>query len=590
MKKIQVKTKKDDIELIKECQEHFGAFFQKITKLINAPFQDELDEVLSNSIYKNIAISFPRDHGKSTHLSVGYPLWEMAKNHNVRILLISSTSTVSKKFLSEIVNIIRKNNAYRYWSYKIDPTGKGVVPQLKSGQQSTEKWSSESIVISREDLNLKDPTINAVGVFGSILSARCDICICDDIVNQENSMTEAQRLKIIDWIYTTVMPVIVPGGRFIYLGNTWHQDDLVANLLKNPQFDYRKRRKAIIHESNHPELWQQWCSIILDESLDVFIRKEKAEAFYNEHRAEMDDGVEVLWKERMPYRDLYLKRISNSYAFERMYQCDPSNRPNQKIKDEWIERALARGKNLKLQRTPYSKERITLDISCSGLDLAISEESSSDDTVLLTLDRIQYGSGDFKDGDFVVRNIQRGKFSPNEVRMTLKDHLDNDEVAGCRVETVGYQDAIRRDMEDMGYQEKITGYHTGGEKNDPDVGVNSLAILMENNKLILPSDFNDPNTAKLISQLCTEMRSFPDGHTGDSLMALWFAYSEIRDRRGTTIVVPGFFSSSQKVGPDLRKKEVLKFEEQKLDKKTMFKDEQARKDFYGRLLGNTEGQ
>jgi hypothetical protein len=34
------------------------------------------------------------------------------------------------------------------------------------------------------------------------------------------------------------------------------------------------------------------------------------------------------------------------------------------------------------------------------------------------------------------------------------------------------------------------------------------------------------------------MRSFPDGHTGDSLMALWFAFSEIRDRMGDRIIVP----------------------------------------------------
>jgi hypothetical protein len=518
---------------------HFKYFFTRLTGLTNAPFQNELDEILSDeATYRKIAIAYARDHGKSTHLSIGYPLWEIGKNHNLRILLVSSTSSVTQTFMTEIIGHIEKNETYKAWSRLTDPTGKGVLPQFKGTRKANEKWSGNSIIIDREDLNLKDPTINAVGLFGSILSKRADIIIVDDLVNQVNSMTEDQRLKVIDWFYTTIFPVLVPGGRIIYLGNTWHQDDLVARLLKDPQFDYRNKRAAIIHESNHPELWQTWASILLDESLDVKIRKEKANIYYEENKARMEEGVEVLWPARWSYRELYLKRLSNSFAFERMYQCDPSNRPNQAIKDEWIDAALEKGKKFRLQEQKH--QGLTISMSCSGLDLAISEEEFSDDTVLLTLDKILYAdeSTGAKSGDFIIRNIKRGKMSPNTVRLMLKDHLDNDDIRACRVETVGYQDAIRRDMVDMGYQNKITGYHTGGEKNDASKGVNSLSILLELGQLILPSDPTDPNTCHLISMLANEMRAYPEGHTGDSLMALWFAYSEWRDRTGNQLVIP----------------------------------------------------
>ena len=553
-------------------EKRFRLFFTKIIGLKNAPFQDELDDILSNhDIYKKIAIAFARDHGKTTHISIGYPLWEIARNHNLRILLVSSTSNVTQTFMTEIVGHIERNEIYKAWAQYIDPLHKGVVPQFKGARKTNEKWAGNSIIIDRENLNLKDPTINAVGLFGAILSKRADIIIVDDLVNQVNSMTEEQRLKVIDWFYTTILPVLVPGGRIVYLGNTWHQDDLVARLLKDPQFDYRKVRPAILHESNHPELWQEWCSILLDESLEIIIRKQKAEAYYQEHRDLMEDGVQVLWPERWSYKELYLKRLSNSYAFERMYQCNPANRPNQRIKDEWIEAALEKGKNFRLGRVP-SKE-YTIQISCSGLDLAISEEESSDDTALITIDKIQYGNEKLglKTGDFFIRNIERGKFSPNEVRLKLKDHLDSDGIMGCRVETVGYQDAIRRDMVDLGYAGKITGYHTGGEKNDPDVGVNSLAILLELGKLIMPSDASDPNTAKLISQLANEMRSYPDGHTGDSLMSLWFAYSEVRDRTSNTLIIPSAFMQPLNT-PNLHDKEILNAEGTKAD--TALREEQ----------------
>lgn len=567
-------------KMIDRIDKSFRYFFKKIIGLKNAPFQDHLDNILSNKdLYKKIAIAYARDHGKSTHLSIAYPLWEIAKNHNLRILLVSSTSSVTGAFMTEIIGHIEKNKAYQMWSQAIDPFNKGVVPQFKGSRKASEKWSGSSIIIGREDLNIKDPTINAVGLFGSILSKRADIIIVDDLVNQVNSMTEDQRLKVIDWFYTTIMPVLVPGGRIVYLGNTWHQDDLVARLMKDPQFDYRKRRPAIIHESKHPEEWQNWSAIILDESLEVLMRKQKAEAYYQDHKVLMEEGVEVLWPDRWSYKELYLKRLSNSYAFERMYQCDPSNRPNQRIKDEWIEAALKKGRPFKLQREP--NKGMILAISCSGLDLAISDETGSDDTVLLTLDKIQYGDDKLglKGGDFIIRNIQRGKFSPNQVRMMMKDHLDKDEVAGSRVETVGYQDAIRRDMADMGYEEKITGYHTGGEKNDPDIGVNSLAILLELGKLILPSDASDYNTAHLISQLANEMRAFPDGHTGDSLMALWFAYSEIRDKSSSGLIIPSTFMEHEIQTLDT--KNVVDFHkaEEKADKDIREEQEYERSNF-----------
>jgi hypothetical protein len=524
------------------AKKNLRVYVKKIIGLKNQPFHDELDNILSDSFYRNIAISFPRDHGKSTHISIAYPCWEIARNHNVRILLISATSAISKKFLTQIIGIIGKNEKYKEWARDIDPTGKGVVPQLKNDRQSIEKWASDSIIISREDLNLKDPTINAVGLFGSILSARCDICICDDIINQENSFTEDQREKIIEWIYTTVMPVIVPGGRFIYLGNTWHQTDLVSKLLSDPQMDYHKRRRAIIHESNHPELWKAWAEIIYDESIEKKERVKKADDFYAVNKVQMDDGVEVLWPDKFSYAELYLKRMANSYSFERMYQCDPSNRPNQKIKDEWINEALRKGRTYRFQSEPFKD--IIPQVSCSGLDLAISEKTSSDDTALLTLDKILYGKDDIKPGDFMIRNIRRGKFSPNEVRTMLKDHAEHDRPDGIRVETVGYQESIKRDMDDMGIQ--VTGYHTGGEKNDPDIGVNSIAILMEQGKFIIPSDPTDNATVKLATQIANEMRSFPDGHTGDSLMALWFALSEIRDREGDMIIIPSSIATQTK--------------------------------------------
>lgn len=543
----KIKRVLENLQLITD---NFRVFVEEVIGLNNAQFHKELDDTLSTQLNKKLCIALPRGFGKSTHLSVAYPLWEIARNHNLRILLVSGTAEVSRNFMSEIVSNIERNKKYQLWAKAICPKGKGVKPRLRSRQKREEHWSMNSITIDRDDLNLKDPTINAVGLFGSILSKRADIIIVDDVVDQENSNTEEQRQKIKDWIYTTLMPVLVPGGRFIYLGNTWHMDDLVSNLLKDPQFDIRKRIPAILHEATNQKMWEEWANIQTNESLTVEDRHAKAKEFYKNNRNEMNEGVEVLWPERFPYADLYMQRISNPFSFARMYQCDPSIRPNQKFLEKDIEKAIHKGRNMILQ--DESRTEINVDFTTSGLDLAISENARGDDTVLLSIDRVDMDCGEIKKGDYVIRNIERGKFQPKDTLEKVSNHYDKVRPRGIRVESNGFQKMMSGDLGSRGIP--ITSYNTGGEKNDPDIGVHSLAVLLSKEKLVLPySNQDNGQTQKLINQLINEMRAYPDGHTGDSLMALWFACSEARDYLSNEITIPGPYvpPELQNHGPDI---------------------------------------
>ena len=574
-------TEISNAQLYSFCRDDFKSFMEAIVGLKNEPFHNELDDNISSVDHRKIAISAARGHGKSAHISIGLPLWLMANNHNLRILLISSTAQVSKSFLSEVVGHIDRNDEYKLYSKFVDPMQLGVIPRVKNWAKMREHWSSDSIVIDRDQLNLKDPTINAVGLFGSILSKRADVIICDDIVTQENSATEIQRKKVIDWIYTTIMPVLVPGGQFIYLGNTWHQDDLVARLMHDPQFDYKKKMAAIISESTHPELWERWAQFIMDESHEIVERRMNAEEWYRANQAAMDEGVKVLWPTRYPYSELYLMRLANPYAFARMYQCDPSDRPDQRFKDAWLDAACKKGKNLRLGLG--KRENFEMEIVTEGVDLAISEESGSDDTALLILDKVKYSKVEgIKMGDIIVRDIIRGKMSPNQVKENIKSHHEQVKPDGIRVETVAYQEAIQRDLDEMGVP--VRGYKTGGEKKDPFIGINSLAIYAELGKLVLPFDNTDPRTINLISQLVNEMRAFPDGHTGDSLMALWFAFSEMRDLTGDRIVVPSATANPLNVvPPNLKDPAIRKPLEKKADLDEIFKQEE--RDAYRQMMG-----
>ncbi|MBU6321300.1 MAG: hypothetical protein KGI78_00380 [Patescibacteria group bacterium] len=516
--------------------EHLRVFAAEIMGFENAPFHNDLDDVFSNYSYQKIVLAFPRGFGKTMHGAVAYPLWEMAKHHGIRILVVSNTAEVARDSVATIRGHAERNQKYRLWARMIDPEKKGVAPRLRSGKRREERWTGGSFTIERDDLNLKDPTVTALGLFGPILSKRADIIVMDDVVTQENAATEEQRAKIKDWVYSTLLPVLVPGGRVICLGNTWHMDDLMANLLKDPQFDVKRRTGAILREANRQDLWERWADMRLDESLAPEEKLSRAAAFYAENRAAMDEGTETLWPERFPYGDLYLKRLANAYSFARMFQCDPSLRPNQKFVEADIERALEKGKDLALQDA--ARDAYEAQFTVSGLDLAISQKDGADDTALVSLDYVRYGNADgtIKSGDYVLRNIERGKMLPDEVRRMVGRHDAVVRPAGVRVESNGYQEAMSRDLGELNVP--IRSYKTGGEKNDPDIGVNSLAILFAQGRIVLPYSAKDARTRRLVTELVNEMRAYPDGHTGDSLMGLWFAYSEARDLTAGRILIP----------------------------------------------------
>jgi hypothetical protein len=248
----------------------------------------------------------------------------------------------------------------------------------------------------------------------------------------------------------------------------------------------------------------------------------QADVFYQTHEAEMNAGAEVLWPELFSYKDLYLRRRSNDVAFEKMYQNRIVSSEDQKFKEEWLQAALEKGKHLRFVKVLSADARMQYKAVGGGIDLSsVKEEEEGDDNVNLTLgwDRIT--------DMLTVLNIECGKFSPANFRKLLIEQYQGFRHAREVVETVGYQRSLQRDMENTNIP--LVGYNTGGEKYDPFVGVESLAVLFENGRIVIPSDPTDPRTYALAQRLVDGLRQFPYGHMDDTVMGLWFAYIAIRD-------------------------------------------------------------
>jgi hypothetical protein len=167
-------------------------------------------------------------------------LWEIAKNHNATILIVSNKERTANALMLQIIAHIERNERYKIWAKAIDPSRKGVIPKKRIIIRRKERWGKKAITIDRSSLQLKDPTIGAAGRRGMVLSRRTNIIIAYKLVDQKNAAVRKRRQKMKSWVHTILLPVLVPGGRFIYWGRSFHKGDFVSESLSSKFFDYRQ--------------------------------------------------------------------------------------------------------------------------------------------------------------------------------------------------------------------------------------------------------------------------------------------------------------------------------------------------------------
>jgi hypothetical protein len=439
-------------------------------------WDDELVDVPIGHVHYNdrIVVMAPRSHSKSTCFTVNYPLWEIGRDPNIRVLIVSSTATIAQGFLREIKGQMKNNKTYRRIFGDLFP----------DEEKEAEKWTNSEIIVNRTNYKIKDPTISTVGSGGAILSKRADIIICDDILSPENTRTEEQREKMRTWFKDVLLPVLEPDGKIIVVGTAWNLEDLYHELMKKTKtYKVRRRYKAVID----PE------------------------------------AERVLWPERWTYQKLMALRDDEIgiTSFNKSYQNEAISSEDAVFQPAWTEAAKKRGANRTLLPDfDYSWWDLGPVTISMGVDLAISKKSTADKTAFAVIARLA-------DGRKLPLWLESGRYSPAETRSRIIELYENYHPEIIIVETNAYQASLQIDLAEQ-TDMPIKGYVTGGEKFDEEVGLNSLAVEFENDKWILPYSNKDGYTIRNVDELVQGMLQFPSGHTADILMALWFANTGMR--------------------------------------------------------------
>lgn len=468
---------------------------------------------LSDKINKNIIIEAPRFHAKSQCISVNYPLWEIYRNPNIRIIIVSANQDIAVAFNRAIMNQLENNQKLiEDWGYL-----KPEVPQ---------RWGERTLIVKRDTVE-KDPTVVAIGVGGKLISRRADLIIIDDLLDIENARTKQARMKTKEWFENVLLPILEDNGRLVIAGTAWYKGDLYDELMNNSEFDVKVKLKALMYYD------KKATGKPLPYSLMEYPYALKAQDIFSKEvcgRYDLGKNLMngVLWENKWSFEKLMNKRKNmSSGSFLRQYLNEPTIDEEKVFKEAAIKKATDKGTNKLLLPTwdnsnpPHHYENYGQLITAAGLDLAISKKTTGDNTAIMVWGLNEKRERILLWGDY-------GKWTPDETKQKMIEVYHNFSLVKVKVENIAFQDMMRQQLaEDI----PVDGFATtAGRKFNEETGIAHMAMLFEQGKVIIPSAKANKKFYDVVKQFLYELATYSyDQHAGDLLMASWFAFHALRE-------------------------------------------------------------
>lgn len=411
--------------------------------------------------------------GKTSQISIGRVLWLLGRDPTLRIGIVSNTAGQAKKIVGAIKQYIERSTELHE-----------VFPALRPGRYDEDKWTDTAITVDRPFVS-KDPSLQAFGYHGAVLSARLDLIVLDDFLDIEVTASADQRKKLSKWTRSELFGRLTSRGRVLMIGNAYDRKDLMHELATDGAW----------HAVRYP---------VLDDR--QFLADGSPNPLFGEPR----------WPGRWSReRVAATMKVLGTAEGNRQLKCVARTDEDRRFKSDYVDRCKLRGRNNvlvhHLTHVPPGFRTFT------GVDLAAKDNETEARTVFFTI-------AEHPNGDREVLDVTAGKFSgPEIVRLAKEVHARYHSI--LVVENNGVQGWIREFVQDETAL-PIVPFLTGANKANPAFGVESLAVEMENSKWIIPSL---GGVGAEVQLWIDEMLDYdPRAHTGDRLMASWFAREGVR--------------------------------------------------------------
>lgn len=287
----------------------------------DSPLHDELEVFLAKPASRK-ALLIPRNHLKTSIVTIGKAVQFLLKNLNTRILIANQVWDISRKMLSEI---------------KEHLSDKSQLPKL-FGEFRSDFWNQDAVTVRQRTKALKEPSISTTGVEAEQTGGHYDVILLDDLTGLQNSQTFEQREKV-KRFRRSMINLLEPGGTLIEVGTRWHLDDAFSEIFEKEREYY-----------------------------DIMIRKvlEDGKIIFPKKFNKRFDTVKKIWVDSStPCMDFidHLKKSMTPGEYSAQYMNNPIDEENQLFKPGYFKY--------------YQKRPDRLYVAMT-VDPAIAEKSQSD--------------------------------------------------------------------------------------------------------------------------------------------------------------------------------------------------------------------
>jgi hypothetical protein len=310
------------------------------------------------STQQDTLVLLPRGTFKSSIASVGFPIWLLLHNRDLRILISSHKLANSKGWLGVISKHLERNRNFRVLFGQWDAN--------KKNRDTT--WHSTAIDIAGRSKYRSEHSITVSSIETSEVSQHYDMAILDDLQTDENVNTK-DMIDAVENYLELLTPIIDPredlGGKRgpkLVIGTRWHFDDIYGRM-KDKELKYRSAHAG-------------------SRKLEMYVRKcaDRAELVGDRFKLH----GQIFFPSR--FSEEYLKEIQESgsmslYDFSCQYLNDPLPEGMAVFPLSKINWWNSHGRNINGRVYPMP-EMLNF---FSMLDPSLGEHSDSDYTALVTI-------------------------------------------------------------------------------------------------------------------------------------------------------------------------------------------------------------
>lgn len=340
--------------------------------------------------------------------------------------------------------------------------------------------SQRSAAANRWDIEGHEGGMLTVGVGGSPIGRGADLMIVDDpIKSYADAMSPLTRERVKEWWTGTMASRVEPDGAVILIMARWHEDDLAGFLLRED-----------------PESWRELrMPAICDDPVNDPLGRQTGEP---------------AWPERWPVKALKQRKRDVTLSLGEVvwlaqYQQTPKTPDGGMFpEDRW--------EFVSTEHVDWGQLRWV-----RAWDLAATKDGG-DWTVGVLMARLA-------DGRFLVRDVRRGQWAPDEVRWEIKQATADDPV-GTRVELPQDPGQAGKDQ-----AQQLIRLVAGKDANaDPVTGSKEVratglaAQQRARNVLLWEAEWNGLFVA--------ELKAFPKGRHDDQVDAAATGFNVLADDDG----------------------------------------------------------